>query len=54
MSDNRYEYGHDNRIILLKKALEQHLKAQNNPHGVSLASLDGNNDVVTTDRKSVV
>ena len=38
-NDTRYEYGHDNRVDLLKRALDQHLKDNSNPHGVSLASL---------------
>ena len=38
-TDTRYEYGHDNRIDLIKRALEQHLNDQSNPHKVSLASL---------------
>jgi len=40
-NDTRYEYGHDNRIDLLKRALDQHLKDNSNPHEVDFGSLIG-------------
>lgn len=37
--DNRYEFGYDNRIIILKSLLERHLKDTHNPHQVSFEQL---------------
>ena len=43
--DDRYEYGYDNRIIILKSLLERHLKDTHNPHQVSWADLIGSEEV---------
>ena len=43
--DNRYEFGYDNRIIILKSLLERHLKDTHNPHQVGWAELLGSGEV---------
>lgn len=47
-NDDRFEFGHDNRIILLKNLIERHIKDTHNPHQVGLADLSSGKEEIIT------
>ena len=44
-NDDRFEFGHDNRVLMLKKLLERHIQDTHNPHQVNFTDLEDSREI---------